>query len=159
MKKGIPIPKDKKTPDSECDEVNNMYIETDSMVIRDFTMDDLNDLHGILGDAVTMINCEPAYTFEKTAVFLQKFCIDRKGAVAAVHKETSKVIGYILFNDFDDGVYEIGWIYNKTYWRKGYAFEICKAVVDYAFDSMNAHKIFAEAIDGIRSVNLMNVPS
>lgn len=132
-----------------------MFIETDRMVIRDFTMDDLNDLHDIFGDIETMKNCEPAYTIEKTADFLQKFCIDRKGAVAAIHKETSKVIGYILFNDFGDGVYEIGWIFNKTYWRKGYAFESCKAVVDYAFDSMNAHKIFAEAIDGIKSVNLM----
>lgn len=132
-----------------------MYIETDRMVIRDFTMDDLNDLHDIFGDIETMKNCEPAYTIDKTADFLQKFCIDRRGAVAAVHKETSKVIGYILFNEFDDGVYEIGWIYNKTYWRKGYAFESCKTVVDYAFDSMNAHKIFAEAIDGIKSVNLM----
>ena len=65
------------------------------------------------------------------------------------------MIGYILFNEVDNGVYEIGWIFNRNYWRKGYAFESCKAVVDYAFDSMNAHKIFAEAIDGIKSVNLM----
>lgn len=132
-----------------------MYIETERMVIRDFTMDDLNDMHDILGDDETMKNCEPAYTIEKTAGFLQKFCIDKKGAVAAVVKETDKVIGYILFNEYDDEVYEIGWIYNKDYWRQGYAFESCKAVIDYAFNSMNIHKIFAETIDGIKSVSLM----
>ena len=132
-----------------------MYVETDRMVIRDFKMDDLNDMHDIFGDAETMKNCEPAYSIEKTADFLQKFCIDKNGAVAAVHKEANKVIGYILFKEYDEEVYEIGWIFNKDYWRQGYAFESCKAVMDYAFHNMNVHKVFAEAIDGIKSVGLM----
>ena len=72
-----------------------------------------------------------------------------------MHKDTNKVIGYILFNEYDEEVYEMGWIYNKDYWRQGYAFESCKAVIDYAFNSMNIQKIFAEAIDGIKSVGLM----
>ena len=132
-----------------------MYVETDRMVIRDFKMDDLNDMHDIFGDAETMKNCEPAYSIEKTADFLQKFCIDKNGAVAAVHKEANKVIGYILFKEYDEEVYEIGWIFNKDYWRQGYAFESCKAVMDYAFHNMNVHTVFAEAIDGIKSVGLM----
>ncbi len=69
-----------------------MYIETDRMVIRDFTMGDINDLHDIFGDDETMKNCEPAYTVEKTADFLRKFCIEKRDAVAAVHKDTNKVI-------------------------------------------------------------------
>ena len=132
-----------------------MNIETDRIVIRDFTMNDINDMQDILGDAETMKNCEPAYTIEKTAYFLQKFCIEKKGAVAAIHKETAKLIGYILFNELEKGVYEIGWIFNRNFWRQGFAYESCKAVIDYAFDKMNAHKVFAETIDGIKSVNLM----
>ena len=132
-----------------------MYIETNRMVIRDFTMNDVNDMQDILGDRETMKNCEPAYTIEKTVDFLRKFCIEKKKAVAAVHKETAKVIGYILFNEFDEGVYEIGWFFNRNFWRQGFAFESCKAVIDYAFDKMNAHKVFAETIDEIKSVELM----
>ena len=132
-----------------------MYIETDRMVIRDFTMNDVNDMQDILGDEETMKNCEPVYTIEKTADFLQTFCIGKRGAVAAVHKETAKVIGYILFNGFDEGVYEIGWFFNRNFWGQGFAYESCKAVIDYAFDKMNAHKVFAETIDGIKSVHLM----
>ena len=48
-----------------------MNIETGRMIIRDFTMNDINDMQDILGDAETMKNCEPAYTIEKTADFLQ----------------------------------------------------------------------------------------
>lgn len=132
-----------------------MYIETPRMIIRDFAPEDASDLHDIFGDDETMENCEPAYDFEKTTKFLNDFCIGRNGAVAAVHKESGKMIGYILFHEFDEGVYEIGWIYNRNYWRQGYAYESCKAVIDYAFTKLNAHKLFAEAIDAVKSVGLM----
>ena len=132
-----------------------IHLETPRMIIRDFTPSDAADLHDIFGDEETMENCEPAYDFEKTKAFLTSFCIGRKGAVAAVHKESGKMIGYILFNEFDEGVYEMGWIFNRNFWRKGLAFEACKAVIDYAFTERKAHKIFAEAIDTVKSVSLM----
>jgi len=136
-------------------EKDKMNIETSRMIIRNFTPEDAADLHEIFGDDETMENCEPAYDFEKTKEFLTSFCIGRKGAVAAVHKESNKVIGYILFNDADEGVYEMGWIYNRRFWRQGYAYESCKAVIDYAFGELKAHKVFAEAIDTVKSVSLM----
>ena len=118
-------------------------------------MDDVRDLHDILGNAEVMKNCEPAYSLEKTSNFLSKFCIEKRGAVAAVHKDSGKMIGYILFNAIDEGVYEIGWFFNKNFWRQGYAYESCKAVIGYAFRELNARKIFAEAIDPVKSVGLM----
>lgn len=132
-----------------------MYIETKRMLIRNFIPEDAPDLHDIFGDDKTMENCEPAYDNEKTEKFLTSFCIGRNGAVAAVHKESGKMIGYILFNEFDEGVYEIGWFFNRNFWRQGYAYESCKAVIDYAFAELNAHKFFAEAIDAVKSVGLM----
>lgn len=132
-----------------------MYTETSRMIIRDFTPEDAADLHDIFGDAETMKNCEPAYSFEKIRKFLESFCIGRKSAVAAVHKGSGKMMGYILFNEFGEGVYEMGWIYNRRFWRQGLAFESCRAVIDYAFVQLNAHKIFAETIDTIKSVSLM----
>ena len=132
-----------------------MNIETGRIIIRDFTMNDIHDMQDILGDAEAMKNCEPAYTIEQTADFVQKFCIEKRGAVAAIHKDTGKAIGYILFNEFDESVYEMGWFFNRAFWGQGFAYESCKAVIDYAFDTMNAHKVFAETIDGMKSVNLM----
>ncbi len=132
-----------------------MYIETPRMIIRDFTPEDAADLHEIFGDDETMENCEPAYDFEKTERFLTSFCIGQKGAVAAVHKERGKMIGYILLSEVDEGVYELGWIFNRSFWRQGYAYESCKAVIDYAFRELKAQKIFAETIDAVKSVSLM----
>lgn len=132
-----------------------MHIETQRILIRNYTMDDVRNLHDILGDAEVMENCEPAYSLEKTSDFLSKFCIEKRGAIAAVHKDSGKMIGYILFNEFNESVYEIGWFFNKHFWRQGYAYESCKAVIDYAFHVLDAHKIFAETIDSIKAVGLM----
>lgn len=132
-----------------------MYIETPRMIVRDFTPVDAGGLHAIFGDAETMKNCEPAYGFEKTVEFLHSFCIGRRGALAAVERGSGALVGYILFKEFEEEVYEIGWIFNRNYWRRGFAFESCKAVIDYAFTELRAHKIFAEAIDGVKSVGLM----
>ena len=125
------------------------------MIVRDFIPEDATDLQEILGDDETMKNCEPAYDFEKTQEFLTSFCIGRKGAVAAVHKESGKMIGYILFNEMNEGIYELGWFFNRSFWRQGYAYESCKAVIDFAFKGLSAHKIFAETTDTVKSVGLM----
>lgn len=132
-----------------------MTLETERLIIRDFVSDDAEGLHEIFSDAETMKNCEPAYDMEKTRDFLESFCIGRCGALAAVHKASGKLIGYVLFKEYEEEVYEIGWIFNRNYWRQGYAYECCSTIIDHAFRSMNVHKIFAEAIDGIKSVGLM----
>ena len=132
-----------------------MLIETARLVIRDFNLNDANDLYEILGDDETMKNCEPAYDFEKTRKFLEEFCVAKKGAFAAVLKESGKVIGYILFNSWGGGVYELGWIFNKNYWRQGYAYEACSELMTYGFREMNIHKVVAETIDVEKSVRLM----
>ena len=75
--------------------------------------------------------------------------------MAVVCKETNKEIGYILFKEAQEGVYEMGWFFNRNTWGRGYALESCKAVIAYAFETLNAHKIFAETIDGVKSVGLM----
>lgn len=132
-----------------------MKIETDRLVIRRFEPSDAGDLHEILGDAETMQFCEPAYDFEKTVRFLNDFCIDRRGALAAQIKNSGKVIGYILFNECEKAVYEIGWFFNRQYWRMGYAYEACRAVMHHAFSQCNVRKIFAETIDIQKSAPLM----
>ena len=135
-----------------------MFLETERLILRDFTAGDVDDLHEIFGDEETMNNTEPPYSKDKTQAFLMSFCVNRtsKGAYAAVLKSTGKVIGYVLFKPVGEPeVYEIGWIFNKAHWRKGYAYEVCSRLVRHGFGDMKLHKIFAEAIDYVKSVSLM----
>ena len=129
-------------------------METKRLILRDFREEDADDLYAILGDDETMACLEPAYDREKTRAFLMSFCIGARGALAAAHRESGRVIGYILFKPLEQDVYEIGWIFHKAYWRCGFAYEACSAVIDYAFGTLGAHKIVAETIDAARSAGL-----
>ena len=131
-------------------------INTKRTVLREFCPGDLDDLYAILGDGQVMKHLEPPYDREKTGQFLRDFCMARKGALAVEHKADRRVIGYLLFNDSAaPGVYEMGWIFNRAYWGRGYAYETCAALIDYAFSALNARKIWAETVDGVKSVGLM----
>ena len=131
-----------------------MNLETPRLIIRRFQPSDLTDLHEILSDAETMRFCEPPYDIAKTEAFLHDFCIARKGALAAVEKNSGKVIGYILFNSIGEGEFESGWFINRSCWRQGYAYEAMSEIFKRAF-SDGAVRIFAEAIDPVKSVGLM----
>ena len=126
-----------------------------NITLRPFTANDLGDLHEIFSDPETMEHIEPPFTLEKTAQFLRSFCIERGGALACVHKESGKMIGYVLFKATEPDIYEIGWIFNRAYWRQGYAYEACSALICHAFERLGAKEIFAETTDTEKSLPLM----
>ena len=72
-----------------------------------------------------------------------------------MQKESGKVIGYILFKAYEPGRYELGWFFHRAFWRRGYAFEACSRLIDYAFRVLHAQTVMAETIDTERSVPLM----
>ena len=49
----------------------------------------------------------------------------------------------------------MGWIFHPDFWRRGYERESCQALVDYAFEQRNTREVWAEIIDGQKSVGLM----
>lgn len=136
-------------------EVMTVQLDTPRLSIRPFRPGDLADLQEILGDSDTMAHLEPAYTPDQTRQFLADFCIQKGGALAAVLKETQKVIGYILFSPLEEGVYELGWVFHRAYWRRGCAYESCSAVLAWGFRELGVHKVVAETIDPVKSVPLM----
>lgn len=80
-----------------------MKLETKRLLIRDFTMEDADDLWEIFRDPVTMEHICP-YTEQETRDFLRAFCVERTppGAFAAVKKDSGRLIGYLLCNQIDE---------------------------------------------------------
>lgn len=133
-----------------------MRLDTPRALLRDFRASDLDALHRIFSDAETMRYVEPPFTREQTQRFLQDFCIKQKKAFAAVEKSSGALIGYLLFKPCGEpDVFEIGWILHREFWRRGYAFALCAALLRYGFGTMGLHKIFAETTDPVKSVGLM----
>lgn len=132
-----------------------MYLETDRLILRDFTADDFDGLWEIFCDPETMKHiC--LYTAEETREFLQSFCVEKRCACAAVLKDGGKLIGYLLRKPIDaPGIYETGWIFHRAFWRRGYAYEAASALIDHLFRAENAHKVMAETEDTEKSLSLM----
>lgn len=110
-----------------------MNIETERLVIRNFCMDDTEELYQVLSDRETMTYIEPPYTFEQTQNFIVEAGLGVPPLVfALVLKETGKTIGHVIYHNYDNTGYEIGWFINKKYWGAGFAQEITEAMIRFS---------------------------
>ena len=66
---------------------------------------------------------------EKTANFLNRVALIDPPLIYAVEDFSQKFIGYVIFHEYDNDSFELGWILNKRYWGKGYANELTKAFI------------------------------
>lgn len=120
-----------------------MITETDRLILRRYTERDFDDLFEYLSDS-EVVKFEPykAMTAEETRENL-KWRIETDEMIAVELKENHKMIGNIYLGKRDFNSLEIGFVFNKNFWGKGYAKESAGAVIENAFDS-GIHRIFAE---------------
>lgn len=118
-------------------------IKSERLIIRKFKEGDWKDLHEYLSD-------EDVVKFEPYEVFSEEKCkeeaINRSNSdafFAVCLKENNKVIGNLYFEKQDFGTFEIGYVFNLNYQKKGYATESTKAIIDYTFKNYSARRVIA----------------
>lgn len=110
-----------------------MILETSRCLIRRFTADDIAELYEILSDRDVMEYIEPPFDMEQTEDFIKNAGLcDPPLVYALLWREANKVIGHVIFHEYEDHCYEIGWIISKAYWGQGIASEITTALIEYA---------------------------
>lgn len=64
-------------------------------------------------------------------------------------KSTHEVIGTVMIFNFDKEANqaEVGYVFHKNHWGKGYGAESLALVTDFAFESLNLHKLHACVTD------------
>lgn len=102
---------------------------TERLKIRKFTNNDLTELYNLLSDEDVMKFIEPPFSWEKTVNFLNSVALIDPPLIYAVEDFSQKFIGYVIFHEYDNDSFELGWILNKRYWGKGYANELTKAFI------------------------------
>lgn len=121
---------------------DKMQLETERLILREYTMDDFDALYEILSDAETMKHYPKLFDREKVRNWIQwnieNYAVFGFGLWAVVLKESGSVIG-------DCGVTmqtihgkikpEIGYHIHKDYQRKGYATEAAVKCRDYIFEN------------------------
>lgn len=117
-----------------------MIIETERLLLREFTLNDFNALYEIMSDAETMQHYPKPFDEQRVKGWIEWNLRNYRqygfGLWAVVLKETGELIGDCgLTIQSIDGVLlpEIGYHIHKKDWRKGYGSEAAKAVRGWAF--------------------------
>lgn len=136
-----------------------MILETKRLYLRKMEQSDYSALCKILQDEEVMYAYEHAFSDEEVQEWLDR---QRKryedygfGLWLVVLKDSDEVIGQCgLTMQECNGkqVIEIGCLFQKAYWHKGYATEAAVACKKYAFETLKAKEVFSIIRDN-------NIPS
>ena len=127
-----------------------MILETNRLIIREYTPGDFDALYEILSDAETMKYYPKPYDENGVHRWIN-WCIDSYrqygfGLWALELKDTGVFIGDcgISMQNIDGEILpEIGYHVNKKYWRQGYAKEACAAVKDWLFQNTDFDSVYS----------------
>ena len=120
-----------------------IIIETDRLILRRYCKEDLHDLYEYLSDE-EVVKHEPYNPMDIDEVKGNlDWRISTDEMIAVVLKSNNKMIGNVYLGKRDFESLEIGYVFNKQYWGKGYAKESCDALIKNSF-SKGIHRIFAE---------------
>ena len=129
-----------------------MELETHRLLIRPFSILDISDVYLNALNEDSIIGLTEArhkkWDIESVKQFINSNNLDNTLFLAVVLKQNNKPIGNVrLFNinNNNHNNAELSFLfYDKNEWGKGYATESLKAVIDYAFDALQLHRIFAD---------------
>ena len=127
-----------------------MILETKRLLLREMVESDLPDLRKILQDDDVMYAYEGAFSNEEVMWWFDNQILRYKqygfGLWAVILKETNKMIGQcgLTMQDYNGNkVMEIGYLFQKEQWHKGYAIEAASACKDYAFNVLKADEVYS----------------
>ena len=129
-------------------DVTGIRLETERLILREFTYDDLDDFFEYAsvpgtGEAAGW----PHHENKDVSLGILKHFIENKKTFAIVYKENNKVIGSLgvefyqmedkLTEFFDYKGREIGYVLSQAYWGQGLMPEAVKAVINYLFNELD----------------------
>lgn len=125
-----------------------MKLETKRLILREMTEDDYPALCSILQDDETMYAYEGAFSDAEVREWLDRqISRYRKwgfGLWAVILKESGEMIGQcgLTMQQWKDSeLLEVGYLFNRNYWHRGYATEAAIACKNYAFDVLDAEEV------------------
>lgn len=134
-------------------------LETERCIIRETTVEDVEEFYRIYTEPSITYYMEPLYENpEEERVYAQEYRekvygFYGYGMWSVVHKETNRVMGRAGLS-WREGyeIPELGFMIEVAYQGKGYAMEVCQAIMEYGTDELGFDEIQA-------LVKALNVPS
>ena len=125
-------------------------LETERLVLRELVPSDLPAMCRILQDKETMYAYEHAFSDEEAQVWLnnqlRRYREDGFGLWGAVLKESGELIGQcgLTWQQISGGrLLEVGYLFERAHWHKGYATETALACKEYAFSVLGMQEVYS----------------
>lgn len=139
-----------------------MILETKRLSLREMNNNDLPALSKILQDPTIMAAYEHAFSDEEVLNWfnnqLNRYKHFGFGLWAVILKQTGQMIGQcgLTLQDFNGmEVLEIGYLFQREFWHKGYAVESAQGCKKYAFETLNSNDVYSIIRDtNIASINV-----
>lgn len=127
-----------------------IIVETDRLIIRQYTYKDIDKLHTILSNPITMSFWPAPFSLEQTENWIERsienYAKQGFGRWAIIFKENNELIGDcgIMLIEIDGEIrHDLGYIIDYRYWHKGLATEAARECMDYGFKKLKINKLYA----------------
>lgn len=120
-------------------------VRTERLIVRRFESGDWRAVLEYAGDPEAMrYFVEGPFTADQAQEFVNGNSGESADEHAVVRRDDGMLVGHLVFHPWEMAhTYEIGWMFHPGHQGKGYATEAARAVLDYAFRELGAHRVIA----------------
>ncbi|RMH22738.1 MAG: N-acetyltransferase [Acidobacteria bacterium] len=131
-------------------------LTTERLILRPFTLADATDVQRLAGDAAiaaTTLSVPHPYEKEMAEAWIDTHAEEHAAGTGYVFAITLRdggaLVGAIgLKREADHERAEIGYWIGRPYWRRGYASEAARAVLDFAFEMLGCQRLYGRCFAG-----------
>jgi [ribosomal protein S5]-alanine N-acetyltransferase len=130
-------------------------LEGENIYFKSLSTNDAQEIHNYASDEEVsrFIGWRLMNTLNETSEYIETM-IKRESAgthlyASIVLKSTQEIIGTAMIFNFDQEAKkaEIGYVFHRDHWGKGYGTECVALMSNFGFESLNLHKLHASVVD------------
>jgi RimJ/RimL family protein N-acetyltransferase len=126
------------------------FLETDRLLLRELTLDDVEAMHEVLGDPWTMRYYHHPFSRQEVVDWIERWMASYRdngfGLWALTLKDSGELVGDtgLTWQDVDgEPLVEVGWHVHRRFQRQGLATDAGRACLDHGFGPLGLDRIIS----------------
>lgn len=126
-----------------------------NICFKALSTNDVQEIHNYASDVEVsrFIGWNLMHNLSETSMFIEEMLRREQAGThiyaSVVLKSTQEIIGTVMMFNFDKEANkaEVGYVFHRDHWGKGYGTESVALLCDFAFESLKIHKLYASVVD------------
>lgn len=126
--------------------MNNVFIYTDRLLIRNFVLDDVDAyFHLLLNIEIDQAMAQKtsiAYAHASLKARIRDYSVYGFGRMACIERSSNRLVGFSGLKYLKNiQEVDLGYTFSSDYWGNGYATESAQAIVDFSHKKLSVNRI------------------